>query len=102
MSSDNYILEGHKAVLCNNLREWAKWNETANRRVVKTQISKDVTVSTIFLGLDYSFSDNGEPLIFETMVFGGEHDGQMERYTTWEQSEKGHQKWVDKIKGTSE
>ena len=95
--SDRYILEGHKVVPCENLMEWAKWYETANRHVAKTQISEDVTVSTVFLALNHSFSD-GEPVLFETMVFGGEYDEEIERYSTWEQAEKGHQKWVDKIK----
>ncbi len=39
-----------------------------------------VWVSTISLRYDYSF-DDGAPILFETMVFGGEHDQHRERYT---------------------
>lgn len=31
--SDKYILDGHNAVPCDDLMRWAKWYETANRRV---------------------------------------------------------------------
>ena len=94
--SDKYILEGHNVVVCNDLIKWAKWYESATRHVAKAQISEDIMVSTVFLGLNHNYG-KGEPILFESMVFGGEHDEEMERYATWEQAEKGHQKWVDKI-----
>ena len=46
-------------------------------------------VSTVFLGLDHAF-DGGTPLLFETMIFGGEHDEYQERYATWDEAEAGH------------
>jgi hypothetical protein len=46
-------------------------------------------VSTVFLGIDHNFG-NGPPLLFETMVFGGEYDGYCKRYSTWEEAEGGH------------
>jgi hypothetical protein len=33
---------------------------------------------------------------FETMVFGGPHDREMERYETWEEAKLGHQEWCKK------
>jgi hypothetical protein len=36
----------------------------------------------------------GPPLIFETMVFGGSKDGEMDRYSTKEEAEKGHEAMV--------
>ena len=50
-------------------------------------------ISTVWLGLDHSFGYlYGEhvPLIFETMIFGGEHDQYQERYSTEEQALDGH------------
>lgn len=96
--TDKYILEGKTPVPCDNLLEWGNWLETADRCVAKTRIG-DIEISTVFLGLDHRFSGDGKPLLFETMVFGGEHDGEMDRYSTWEQAEKGHQKIVEKVKG---
>ncbi len=96
MSDGEYILDGHKPVIENDLMKWGAWFETADRRVVKTTLSKDVEVSTVFLGLDHSFG-KGPPILFETMVFGGKFDQEMDRYSTWEEAEKGHKQMVEKI-----
>lgn len=95
--SDKYVLDGKKAVPC-DLMTWAKWFETAreDRIVAKTEL-EDCTVSTVFLGLDHSFSE-GPPQIFETLVFDGPHDGDMDRYETWEQAEAGHVAMVERVK----
>lgn len=100
MATEKYILKGHKAVPCKNLMEWAKWIETADRDVAKTNITDEILVSTVFLGLDHRFGE-GTPLLFETMVFGGSLDEQMERYGTWEEAESGHKRWVEKAKKIS-
>jgi len=31
------------------------------------------------------------------MVFGGEHDGDIDRYSTWEEAEKGHQEMCEVV-----
>ena len=92
--SGKYILEEKTPVLTDDLLEWAKWLENADRRVAKTTLPNGVEVSTVFLGLDHSFSE-GKPLLFETMIFGGEHDTYQERYTTWEEAEAGHQRAIE-------
>lgn len=96
--TDKYILDSHKPVLCDNLIEWAEWYETAERHIGKTNITPDILISTVFLGSDYNYSGIGEPILFETMVFGGKYDQEQERYRTWEEAEKGHERWVNKIK----
>lgn len=87
-----YILDG-KAVIPALVNQWAAWYESADRTVKRTTISEDVVVSTIFLSLDHQFG-NGPPLLFETLVLGGEHDGDMWRYSTWQEAELGHDKAV--------
>lgn len=94
--NDEYILDGHKPVVCNDSMEWGQWFKSANRHVAKTQISDDIDVSTVFLGLDHSFGE-GSPILFETMVFGGKFDQEMERYATWDEAEQGHKNWVKKV-----
>lgn len=90
-----YKLVGHEAVPVKDLLEWAQWMETAERHVADTKVG-DVRVSTVFLGLDHSFG--GEPLLlFETMIFGGSLNDEMDRYTTWEQAEAGHRAWVERV-----
>ena len=93
-----YILEGKTPKLVEDVLEWARWYETADRHVAETVLPNSVRVSTVFLGLDHSFSD-GEPILFETMIFGGEHDEYQERYSTWEEAEAGHKRALAKVEG---
>lgn len=93
--NDKYILKDKKPVPA-ELVEWANWFETADRVVAKDEIG-DIKISTVFLGLDYSFGA-GKPLLFETMIFGGENDQYQERYSTWEEAEAGHKEAVALVK----
>lgn len=87
--SDKYILDGNKVpVPCNDLMEWAKWFETADRHVAQEMVG-DVRVSTVFLGINHAWG-NGAPLLFETMIFGGPHDQHQARCTFWDEAEKQH------------
>jgi len=99
METGKYKLDGHKVVLCENLNEWAKWYETADRDVAKTAITEEITVSTVFLSLDHNLG-KGKPVLFETMIFGGLLDEDMERYGTWDEAEAGHKRWVEKVSRT--
>lgn len=96
MSVDYYDTQGRPI---DDVEQWSELfgarHEGDDRwwRVGNTQINDEVHVSTVWLGLDHSFGD-GPPLIFETMVFGGEYDDWTERYSTWEQAEAGHERIV--------
>ena len=57
-----------------------------------------IEVSTIFMGLDHNFSNEGPPILFETMVFGGALDQEQARYATWEEAEAGHKAMVEMVK----
>jgi hypothetical protein len=96
--SDKYILDGHQAVPTDDLIEWARWLETADCHVAQDTPVPGVRVSTIFLGLDHSFGRRTEPLLFETMVFGGRLDQERERYSTWEEAEQGHRAMLQKVR----
>ena len=74
-----------------DINELANVYDNPNRIVAQTVISKGIHVSTVFLGLDHSFGE-GPPLVFETMIFGGELDQYQERYSTYQQAEAGHLK----------
>ena len=93
--SRTYILDGREPVAC-DLMTWARWFE-ANDRHVKLTEQGDVMVSTVFLGLDYSWGEGERPVLFETMVFAGNHGGDQERYCTWEEAEAGHARFVAKV-----
>lgn len=96
----HYILKGHEPVPV-GLLTWAKWfEEKPSRRKVRVTTLGDVRVSTVFLGLDHGFSmdPNAKPILFETLVFGGRFDGEMDRYASWDEAVKGHHRMVRKIK----
>ena len=90
------MLEGHKVIPAPNQSDWEEWFMTTDRTVAKTQLSNDTEVSTVFLGSNHSLGDR-VPLLFETLVFGGQFDGLKEHYPTWQDAEEGHQKWVKEI-----
>lgn len=72
-------------------------NGRLNKLVERTEIADDIAVSMVFLGLDHSFGGPG-PVVFESLVFGGPYDGEMDRYQTYEQALSGHKRLVDKHK----
>lgn len=55
-------------------------------------------VSTVFLQWDHGMEDDGPPVLFETMVFGGKLDGQMERYCTEAEALLGHERMVKRVR----
>lgn len=85
-----YVLKDRTPVPEQDTLTWALWFEDADRTVSKTQVNEDVCVSTVFLGLDHNHGLTGRPVLFETMVFGGELDEEMRRYSTWNEAEEGH------------
>lgn len=76
---------------------WGKWYEKKeNRRVGVTQVGTD-RVSTVFLGVDHGWGDVA-PVLWETMVFDGPHDGEMERCAgSWQDAEAMHARMVAKV-----
>jgi hypothetical protein len=61
--------------------------------VAKTPIGDDAEVSTVWTGLDLGLRE-GPPLIFETMIFGGDHDGRQWRYPNEVAALAGHDQAV--------
>lgn len=93
-----YILdEQNRPVQEPDLLKWGQWFQD-NRRHTACDMVNDVRVSTIFLGLDHSFM-NDTPILWETMIFGGEFDQYQERYYCHEDALSGHQRSVDKVRG---
>ena len=99
MTNDKYILENGKIKVV-DLMTWAEWFEKADRHIGNDFID-GVRVSTVFLGIDHNFGE-GEPLLFETMIFGGEHSDYQERYSTLEEAKQGHLKAIKLAKTIKE
>lgn len=94
--SDYYILDDHTPVPVDHIR-WAEWvhRNRETRRVARTALQSGVVISTVFLGLDHGYGD-GPPILFETMIFGGPHNEDQERCSTWEEAEAMHARMVER------
>lgn len=79
-------------------KDMDEWRDP-HRTVGSTQITPDIRVSTVFLCLDHSYAPDGEPILWETMVFGGPHDGWQSRYTSYADAKEGHEWVVAMVKG---
>lgn len=107
MRNANYILdcEGNP-VPCINISAWARWFEGSSdqRRLAYDDVVDSdgelVSVSTVFLGMDHNFVDDGPPILWETMIFGlGDDQEYQERYTSKEAALEGHQKAIQYVRG---
>jgi len=92
-----YILEDKKPKLV-SFKDHRDWFMSNDPHLFRDEIG-DIEISTVFLPLDpkLSFGD-GEPRIFETIVFGGEYDSRTKRYTTYEDAEIGHKNLCDTVR----
>ena len=77
-----------------SLEEWGKLrrNKTNYKRVSLTKLWWGGSVSTIWIGLDHSFTEGAKPLIFESAVFGRKswHAIEMKRYSGLAEARNGH------------
>lgn len=102
-----YILNENREAVCVTYSEWTEWmrrNKYEAKLAPGTPCRVGWTgtdalhVSTVFLGHNYAYGD-GPPILFETMVFGGEMDQEQERYSTWAEAEAGHRRWCELVFG---
>lgn len=92
-----YVLDKNGVPRAVNAAEWGKFfNDIGNRRVALYKVGR-VEVSTVFLGVDHGFG-GGPPVLFETLISGGKHDGEITRYCTIEAARKGHDEAVKMVK----
>lgn len=94
--------DNNQPVYTDDVLVWGRWFEEASktrRRVVGYDKVGSVSVSTVFLGLDQNFGLTDEtPILYETMVFNGPLDQEMDRYATWDEALAGHQAMVERVK----
>lgn len=98
-----YKLDDNKKVIACTMLESAMEREKRNF-IVKQEMIGDIKISTVFLGLDHSMDsfnppDDHKPIVFETMIFGGEHEDYQMRCSTWDEALLMHQEAVDLVKG---
>lgn len=111
----HYILKGRE-IQNVDLLTWGRWMEEHHkeRQIKRTELPNGVLISTVFLGLDYNFGDEGPPLLFESMAWdttkkekymlaGRERESvgedlAQERYATIDEAEKGHELLIETYK----
>jgi len=86
-----YKLDGKNIVECS----FDESLSITNRQIARDTFG-EVEISTVFLIFDHSY-DSDKPVLFETMIFGGEHDGYQDRYHTYDQALIGHQVACDLV-----
>ena len=71
--------------------------ETADRQIAFTRLD-DCEISTVSLGLNFSLLNPSQPLLFESMIFGGNNDGYLRLYLNIDDAELGHKQILAGIK----
>lgn len=93
----HYILMDRTPIAV-DMETWARSLQSEGRRIGADVITDKCHVSTVFLGFDHNHYGHGDPILFETMIFGGPLDGDQWRYTTYADAERGHQEAVAKAR----
>lgn len=98
-----FKLVGKTPVRCKDVVEWSLWFLTADRIVEQTYVC-DYEVSTVFLGIDYSFLEEVPlevpPLLFETIIVrkNSREKVYCKRFETWDEAVEGHEKAIEFLK----
>ena len=94
-----YIITSGRIEAVEDVKAWAIWREYADEQCrVAYDALNDIVISTVFLGIDHSASEEGEPLLYETIFIRG-YDGTVERrYATREEAEAGHAELVRAVR----
>jgi hypothetical protein len=89
-----YVLIGETPFEEPDLRRWGDWFERATRdgsRQIGNDKVGEATISTVFLGIDHNYYSDGLPVLFETMIFGGDLDNHTERWRSYREALRGHE-----------
>src|SRR5262245_15519667 len=98
----HWILDADNNAVETDFLTWAIWlKDIGHRRVGYTEITSEITVSTVFIGIDSRFVGKGPPMLFETLIMGGPLDGDGKRYSSWDDAEIGHKTFVAKARAAS-
>lgn len=101
---------------CTDFLEWARWLEDEGQtRVLKQTYFPENTeaptikVSTVFLGMDHGFNEylaealnlpKPPPVLWETMIFGGDEDMYQDRYSSKQDALRGHDEACELVKAS--
>lgn len=89
-----YITDEFGNPVPTDLMTWARWSGLEGGGGVAVDTVGEVSISTVFLGMDHNWGFSNVPILWETMVFGGVLDESQERYSSRREALEGHAKWV--------
>ena len=97
--------DGRTPIPVDDVIEWSKFFGDTEARVVKQEDFPDeVRVSTVFLGIDHGFGFRRgatyQPVLWETMIFNGPHDGWQDRATSYDDAIQCHKHAVHLVLST--
>jgi hypothetical protein len=94
-----YLDEHNNTVPCVNGNEFMIKFKESMRRVSLSSLPSNAELSTVFLGINHRFSSDPKapPIVFESKVFGGPHDQEMRRYSTYQEAVEGHEAWLKEL-----
>jgi hypothetical protein len=76
---------------------WAQWFLGAgDHRLVAVGFVAGATISTQFIGV--SFQVQGPPLLWQTIIIGGDRNGYQRSYASLEAARVGHQELIEQLK----
>ena len=90
----HYILVENRPVRVYDMMEWLDFFSSGERVLGFSRVN-GIRISTIFMGLDNSFGAAPEPLVFETMIMGGDNHGYIKRCATYDEAIVLHREIVE-------
>ena len=90
-----YVMNDKKEVKKTDLHTWSLAFKKMDRQIDRTTL-RGADISTVFLGLDHGYQE-GKPLIFETMVFGGKLDQEQMRCSTYQEALDMHKAMCERV-----
>jgi len=94
-----YVLIDKTPYPVRDIWQWSNFYANFDNRKVAFDSIGGIDISTVFLGLDHGWS-NEKPVLFETMIFGGDDNEKCFRCCTWEEAELMHKKAVEMVRAS--
>ena len=89
---------GAVPVTADQAESWRR--ENPERWTVAASWVGPVKVSTVFTFRNFAMSPNEKPVLWSTIVFGGNLDGEEDRYPSLEEAKEGHEAMVARVRQT--
>lgn len=68
----------------------------------RTQVTDDIEVSSVWLGVDHNWNPDGPPHIWETMIFGGDYSEYCWRYPSRQVCLDDHERIVQSLRANGD